>query len=93
MLEQAPVRAATGDAGIMSKIFADGFLARCAYAYRVFRNRMAVRDMRDFDDAQLADIGLCRSDVEQALMVPAGVDPSIQLIRARRDELRGRRHP
>jgi hypothetical protein len=43
--------------------------------------------MRDFDDAQLADIGLKRSDVENALQLPFTTDPSMYLLRARQNPL------
>ena len=47
--------------------------------------------MRDFDDAQLADIGLSRYDVETALRNP-GLDPTVHLIHVRKNPLRGVRY-
>lgn len=56
-----------------------------------WRNRRTVLNMRDFDDAQLADIGLSRHDVESALRT-RGVDPTQHLISARQNPLRGIRY-
>lgn len=56
---------------------------------KAWRGRKLVMNMRDFDDAQLADIGLTRSDVETALDLPLSADPSHHLVRARQDPLRG----
>jgi hypothetical protein len=56
-----------------------------------WRSRRVVMDMREFDDAQLADIGLQRRDVNTALELPFTVDPSHYLISARQNPLRGTR--
>ncbi|MGV3551090.1 hypothetical protein [Rhizobium sp.] len=55
------------------------------------RHRRMVVNMRDFDDAQLADIGLSRRDVDIALSMPS-LDPTHHLIVARLNPLRGIRH-
>ena len=61
--------------------------------YRAWRSRRAVMNMREFDDAQLADIGLKRGDIQAALDLPLAMDPSYHLIQARQNPLRGIRHP
>jgi uncharacterized protein YjiS (DUF1127 family) len=48
-----------------------------------WRGRKLVLRMRDFDDAQLADIGLKRGDIEGALQLPFSADPSVYLVQAR----------
>lgn len=58
---------------------------------RLVRNRNALLAMREFDDAQLADIGLRRNDIERALHMPQGRDPFVHLVRVRQDPLRGRK--
>jgi uncharacterized protein YjiS (DUF1127 family) len=57
--------------------------------YGIWKRRLIVMDMREFDDGRLADIGLSRADLERALNSPLGIDPTLQLLRARRDPLRG----
>ncbi|MDJ1160012.1 DUF1127 domain-containing protein [Chelatococcus sp. SYSU_G07232] len=47
--------------------------------WRAWRNRLAVRNLAEFDDRTLKDIGLTRSDVDGALAEPLFRDPSIAL--------------
>ena len=58
---------------------------------RLRRNRNAMLEMLEFDDAQLSDIGLKRSDISAALHAKSGQDPFSELRRARIDTLRGLR--
>jgi uncharacterized protein YjiS (DUF1127 family) len=86
MLDQAPASAAAGKGRLLSEYYFAAWrqLGRLASAWR---GRRLVMDMRDFDDAQLADIGLKRSDVHRALQLPASADPSMYLVRARENPL------
>jgi uncharacterized protein YjiS (DUF1127 family) len=91
LLEQAP---ASAIAGRGSFLFNSGLmlwrsLGRLAGAWK---GRKLVMAMRDFDDAQLADIGLKRSDVDTALQLPLTDNPSLYLVRARQNPLCGARH-
>jgi len=53
-----------------------------AFAVTVIRNRAAVRSLGDLDDYLLADIGLTRADLREAIAVPLTDDPS-RLLAAR----------
>jgi uncharacterized protein YjiS (DUF1127 family) len=66
-----------------------GLMRMLASGLTAWRGRKLVMDMRDFNDAQLADIGLRRGDVENALQMPLSADPSMYLVRARQDPLDG----
>lgn len=57
--------------------------------WRAHRHRREVAQLRRIDDHLLADIGLTRQDVEAALSVPLGQDPSHRLIRARNERRPG----
>lgn len=88
MLDQAPASAAAGRGELLSN--AGRALARwLVNVFKARRGRRLVQDMRDFDDAQLADIGLKRSDVESALQLPLSADPSHYLVRMQQNPLRG----
>jgi uncharacterized protein YjiS (DUF1127 family) len=88
MLHQAPASAAAGRGELLSNVGQS--LWRGLGRFRnAWQGRKLVMDMRDFDDAQLADIGLKRSDVETALQLPYSADPSLYLVRARENPLRG----
>lgn len=73
-----------------------GFLTRLAAAttrvksvWRAVRNRRAANRLADLDDFQLRDIGLSRSDVEQALKSSGFADdPSLHLSRSARNRSR-----
>ncbi len=88
MLDQAPASAAAGRGELLSN-FGLSLLRGLANIASAWRGRKLVMDMRDFDDSQLADIGLKRSDVENALMLPLSADPSHYLVRARQNPLCG----
>jgi uncharacterized protein YjiS (DUF1127 family) len=88
MLDQAPRSAAAGRGTLLSN-FGLSAWQRLANLPNAWRGRKLVMDMRDFDDAQLADIGLRRGDVETALQLPLSADPSLYLVRARQNPLRG----
>jgi uncharacterized protein YjiS (DUF1127 family) len=91
ILEEAPASAAAGRGTSASKFNPGAILGRAASAFGAWTNRRMVAGMRDFDDAQLADIGLSRNDVERALMTPISVDPTLHLMMARGDSWRGSR--
>jgi uncharacterized protein YjiS (DUF1127 family) len=90
--EDAPASAIAGRGTFLSKFYAGTLLSWSAAAFGSWRNRRIVADMRDFDDAQLADIGLSRRDVEIALQAPISTDPTLHLISARENPLKGVRH-
>lgn len=92
MLEHAPASAAAGRGDLLSNLGLPALLRSMASLFRAWRGRRRVMDMRDFDDAQLADIGLRRSDVHAALRLPLSSDPSHFLVRRRQDPLRGIKH-
>jgi len=48
-------------------------------AARAWSNRRTIVSLGDFDDHMLADIGISRDDVRQALAVPFGEDPALML--------------
>jgi uncharacterized protein YjiS (DUF1127 family) len=89
--EDAPASAAAGSGRYLSKFSVVAVLGRLGTAYATWRNRRLVVSMRDFDDAQLADIGLSRYDVETALRNP-GLDPTVHLIHVRKNPLKGVRY-
>lgn len=86
MLEHAPASAAAGRGEFLSGV-GRLLVGKLAGVVRASRSRKQVVYMRDFDDAQLADIGLRRSDVENALQMPFATDPSMYLVRARQNPL------
>ena len=59
-------------------------LNRMAKLARSIINRLAVNKLTEMTDQQLADIGLVRSDVVNALEVGLLDDPSLHLARAAR---------
>lgn len=89
--EEAPASAVAGRGSYLSKFSAAALLNGAGALFSTWRNRRLVVSMRDFDDAQLADIGLSRYDVETALKNP-GLDPTVHLIHVRQNPLRGIRH-
>jgi uncharacterized protein YjiS (DUF1127 family) len=50
-------------------------------AVHAWVNRRKVARLYDFDDHMLADVGLSRRDVQKALDLPFGYDPSRELQR------------
>ena len=89
--EEAPASALAGRGSYLSKFSAAVLVERTASLFASWRNRRLVVSMRDFDDAQLADIGLTRGDVESALKMPS-LDPTQHLISVRQNPLKGVRH-
>ncbi|TNB48168.1 DUF1127 domain-containing protein [Martelella lutilitoris] len=59
-----------------------GLAALRAALSRFTKNRSAIRYMADMDDALLKDIGLTRTDVEQAYMSSIRENPMVDLKRA-----------
>jgi uncharacterized protein YjiS (DUF1127 family) len=63
--------------------FGEGLLAVAVETLRrvvrTWSNRRTVVSLADFDDHMLADIGLSRDDVRQALSLPFGEDPALML--------------
>jgi uncharacterized protein YjiS (DUF1127 family) len=47
--------------------------------YRAWKNRRAFYRLGEMSDAELADIGLTRSDLHVAIDVPFGRDPTVRL--------------
>jgi uncharacterized protein YjiS (DUF1127 family) len=72
------------------EIFADALAAfrRLAAAYR---SRRQVMQLEEWSDAQLADIGLHRSDINRALALPMSDDPTARLAEWRRESTEARR--
>ena len=89
--EEAPASALAGRGSYLSKFIAAVLVERTVSLFASWRNRRLVVSMRDFDDAQLADIGLTRGDVESALKMPS-LDPTQHLISVRQNPLKGVRH-
>jgi uncharacterized protein YjiS (DUF1127 family) len=76
---------AESPAGILQSV-ARGF----RQAYKSWRNHKAVATLADFDDHMLADLGLTRGDVREALNLPFTNDPGRELqFRASRNIRRG----
>jgi uncharacterized protein YjiS (DUF1127 family) len=89
--EEAPASAIAGSGSLTSNFRLAALFERAGALLSSWRNRRLVVSMRDFDDAQLADIGLTRGDVENALKMPS-LDPTQHLIDARLNPLKGIRH-
>lgn len=89
--EEAPASAAAGRGSLVPNFGLTAIIDRISAMISARRHRRIVVNMRDFDDSQLADIGLTRKDVEMALNMPS-LDPTHHLIVARRNPLRGMRH-
>jgi len=66
----------SAEAGILHTVF-----EASKRAYRSWKNRRQVAELGDFDDHMLADIGLTRNDVREALDLPFSVDPGRELQR------------
>lgn len=50
-----------------------------AKTFRAWRNRREIYRLGEMSDAQLADIGLTRSDLHVVWQTPFGIDPTEQL--------------
>ncbi len=59
--------------------------SRAAEVHRTFRSRREMRMLAGFDDRMLADIGLNRSDVRDAVAEPLWRDPTRVLVRRARE--------
>ena len=62
--------------------------AAAANLYRTWKNRRAFCRLSEMTDAELADIGLTRSDLHVADAVPFGSDPTAKLCRLARERMR-----
>jgi uncharacterized protein YjiS (DUF1127 family) len=89
--EEAHASALAGRGSFYSKISLSALIEQFRGMISARRRRRLVVNMRDFDDARLADIGLTRADVETALRLPS-MDPTHHLIVARLNPLKGIRH-
>lgn len=73
--------------GLLTRLVAA--TTRVKSVWRAIRNRRAANRLADLDDFQLRDIGLSRSDVEQALKLSGFADdPSQHLSRSARNRSR-----
>lgn len=86
--QDAPASAAAGKGSFVPKFSLAMVAGPIGQLFSTWRNRRVVANMRDMDDALLADIGLVRSDVEKALGA-SGMDPTLYLISVRQNPLRG----
>jgi uncharacterized protein YjiS (DUF1127 family) len=65
-------------------------LRKAQEVFGAWKSRREVANLSDFDDHLLADIGLTRGDVREALDLPFSYDPGRELqIRASRSRPRG----
>jgi uncharacterized protein YjiS (DUF1127 family) len=73
--------------GLLTRLVAA--TTRVKSVWRAIRNRRDANRLADLDDFQLRDIGLSRSDVEQALRSTGFADdPSLHLSRSARNRSR-----
>ncbi|MGE7370881.1 DUF1127 domain-containing protein [Neorhizobium sp. NPDC001467] len=72
-----------------SAMFPTRLVLRVAALWRALKNRMALNPLLDLDEQQLADLGLSRQDVEQALLHSGVLDDPYRHLSAARQ--RGRR--
>ena len=66
----------SADSGVLQEI-----LHTARRTFRAWRNRKRIASLSDFDDHILADMGLTRGDVRQALDLPFAHDPALELQR------------
>jgi uncharacterized protein YjiS (DUF1127 family) len=62
-----------------SPAFAMRVVDRIVAFFRAWKNRHAFYRLSEMTDAELADIGLTRSDLHVAVYVPIGADPTVNL--------------
>ncbi|MCW0000555.1 DUF1127 domain-containing protein [Pararhizobium sp. YC-54] len=62
-----------------------GLMGVLMSVWRQFRNRNAIGNLRDLDDHQLLDMGLCRDEVREALTSSFFDDPGRHLTQASRN--------
>jgi uncharacterized protein YjiS (DUF1127 family) len=67
-----------------------GFFRLIATVLATVRHRREVMNLADLDDRALKDIGLERTDVDQALSEPLFRNPSLVLVRSVAEQRRGR---
>lgn len=72
--------------------FARRVRAGALSAWRAFEHRRAVKTLTDLDARMLKDIGLTYDDVQAALDVPLGEDPSRRLAALNHNRLSRHRH-
>jgi uncharacterized protein YjiS (DUF1127 family) len=66
------------------------FLRRAQEAFSAWKSRREVATLSDLDDHLLADLGLTRGDVREALDLPFAYDPGRELqVRVSRNRTRG----
>lgn len=73
----------TGAADLLARV--RRLAASAAEVYRAFRSRREMRMLAGFDDRMLADIGLNRSDVRDAVSEPLWRDPTRVLVKRARE--------
>ena len=67
-------------------------MAQVSHLYEVQRNRRSVRQLANWSDRELNDIGLCRADVDSALAQPMLLDSSRSLREARQERRTNGKH-
>jgi uncharacterized protein YjiS (DUF1127 family) len=72
--------------------FAGNVVLRIGKILTTYKNRRAAASLTLFDDRMLADIGLTRSDLRDALSAPAWQDPTAILVSRADERRRHRRH-
>ena len=60
-------------------VFAARVVNAAANFFRAWKNRRAFYHLGEMSDAELADIGLTRSDLTVAIETPFGADPTARL--------------
>lgn len=60
-------------------VFAARVVNSIANFFRAWKNRRAFYHLGEMSDAELADIGLTRSDLSVAIELPFGADPTARL--------------
>jgi len=69
-------QSSSAESGVLQDI-----LQAARQALRSWQNRRRIASLSDFDDHILADMGLTRGDVQQALDLPFTYDPALELQR------------
>lgn len=72
-------------------LVAEAFASRVVELGRAIANRRAAMRLARFDDRMLADIGLNRSDVHDAISAPVWLDPTLVLAERVRERRTNRR--
>jgi uncharacterized protein YjiS (DUF1127 family) len=74
-------RSATSLMNISATTFVRDFVRSCADLIKVVRDRRDILSLAEMDERMLKDIGLSRSDVDEALAEPFYQSPSWVLVR------------